>query len=95
MDEIIKDQKQMINYLHKQAEDHVKLRDTLIEMNEQLEKELIEKDENIMKLKKKLNEKKCKESNDVEKLINEIELTKKSNTEKEKSLVEFENVMKC
>ena len=38
-----------------------------------------------------LNEKKCKESNDVENLINEIELIKKSNTEKEKSLVEFEN----
>ena len=32
MEAILKDQKQMINYLHKQAEDHVKTRNMLIEM---------------------------------------------------------------
>ena len=57
MDNIIKDQKQMIQYLHKQAEDHVKTRNMLIEMNEELEKEMNQKDDNINKLKTELKAK--------------------------------------
>ena len=44
MENIIKDQKQMINYLHKQAEEHVKTREMLIQMNEEFEKKINEKD---------------------------------------------------
>ena len=68
MEHIIKDQKQMIQYLHKQAEDHVKTREMLKETNEELEqeieykiqenkiikKELALKEDENMKLKKSL-----------------------------------------
>ena len=37
MEKIIKVQKQMLTYLHKQAEEHVKTREMLIQMNEELE----------------------------------------------------------
>ena len=57
MEEIIKDQKQMLKYLHKQAEEHVKTREMLIQMNEELEKEIVQKDDEIMKLKKELETK--------------------------------------
>ena len=90
MEIIIKDQKQMIQYLHKQAEDHVKTRNMLIEMNEELEREINDKDEEIVKLKKKLKEVKLKDLNDVDKLVEEIELIKKSNQEKESFLVHIE-----
>ena len=55
MELVIKDQKQMISYLHKQAEDHVKTRNMLIEMNEELEKEINTKDEEITRVKKELS----------------------------------------
>ena len=57
MENIVKDQKQMIDYLHKQAEEHVKTRDMLILMNEELENEINEKDEVIVKIKKDLETK--------------------------------------
>ena len=43
MENIVKDQKQMIQYLHKQAEDHIKTREMLIQTNEELEKEIDDK----------------------------------------------------
>ena len=86
MDAVIKDQKQMINYLHKQAEDHVKTRNMLIEMNEELEKEIHGKNEEIMKLKKELKQTNLKESNDVYKLLEEIAIIKNENQEKEDTL---------
>ena len=57
MENIIQDQKQMINYLHKQAAEHVKTREMLIQMNEELEKEIIDKDEVMIKVKKELETK--------------------------------------
>ena len=63
----------------------------LMEMNEELEKEINTKDEEIMKLKKELKEKKCKESSDVYKLLEEIDLIKNANQEKEDILA---NVVK-
>ena len=54
MESILKDQKQMIHYLHKQAEDHIKTRDILSEMNEELEKEIYDKDQENKMLKKEL-----------------------------------------
>ena len=63
MEAFIKDQKQMIHYLHKQAEDHVKTRNVLIQINEELEKEINVKDEEIMRLTKELKETTFKESN--------------------------------
>ena len=57
MEYIVKDQKQMIEYLHKQAEEHVKTRDMLILMNEELEKEINEKDKVIVKIQKDLETK--------------------------------------
>ena len=83
MDAVIKDQKQMINYLHKQAEDHVKTRNMFIEMNEELEKEINGKDEEIMKLKKELRQTNLRESNDVYILLEEIAIIKNENQEKE------------
>ena len=76
MEAVFKDQKQMINYLHKQAEDHVKTRNMLIEMNEELEQEFNDKDEEIKRLKKELEEEKYKDSNDVYKLLEEIAFIK-------------------
>ena len=86
MDAVIKDQKQMINYLHKQAEDHVKTRNMLIEMNEELEKEINSKDAEILKLKRDLKEKKITESNEIYKLLEEIDTIKHENQEKEDTL---------
>ena len=54
MENIVKDQKQMINYLHKQAEDHVKNKEMLTEMNEELEKEISDKDQENGRIKKEL-----------------------------------------
>ena len=88
MEAVLKDQKQMINYLHKQAEDHVKTRNMLIEMNEELEKEINDKDEEIMRLKKEQKETKFKESNDVFKLLEEIEFIKNVNQVKEDTLAD-------
>ena len=88
MELVIKDQKQMISYLHKQAEDHVKTRNMLIEMNEELEKEINDKDEEIMRLKKEQKETKFKESNDVFKLLEEIEFIKNVNQVKKDTLVD-------
>ena len=96
MEAIIKDQKQMIHYLHTQAADHVKTRTMLIEMNEELEKEIIEKDEIIFKVKKELENKERRlnvyeedtfnKSVDVDRLLEEIILIKKLNKEKEDTL---------
>ena len=61
----------------------------LIETNEDLEKEINIKDEEIMELKKKLKETKSKKSNDVDKLLEEIECIKKINREKEDILAEI------
>ena len=58
-------------------------------MNEELEKEINGKDEEIMRLKKKLKEAKFKESNDVDKLLEDIEQIKKINREKEDTLAEI------
>ena len=88
MEAVLKDQKQMINYLHKQAEDHVKTRNMLIEMNEELEKEINDKDEEIKRLKKELKEEKYKDSNDVYKLLEEIAFIKNVNQEKEDTLAD-------
>ena len=88
MELIINDQKQMINYLHKQAEDHVKTRNILIEMNEELEKEINQKDEEIMRLKRQQKETKLNESNEVCKLLEEIEVLKNLNKEKENILTD-------
>ena len=57
MDRIIKDQKQMLDYMHKQAEEHVKTREMLIQMNEELEKEMNEMDKVIFKIKRDLESK--------------------------------------
>ena len=54
MESIIQDQKQMIKYLHKQAQDHVKTREMLTEMNEELEKDIYDKDQENEQLKKEL-----------------------------------------
>jgi hypothetical protein len=54
MDKIINDQKHMLKYLHKQAEDCVKTREMVIHMNEEFEKEITQKDDDITKLKKEL-----------------------------------------
>ena len=96
MDNIIKDQKQMIQYLHKQAEDHVKTRNMLIEMNEELEKEMNQKDDDINKLKKELKAKDKRlnafkedtlnKSVDVDRLLEEIKLLERQNRNKEYTL---------
>ena len=78
----------MLNYLHKQAEDHVKTRNILIEMNEELEKEINQKDEEIMRLKRQQKETKLNESNEVCKLLEEIEVLKNLNKEKENILTD-------
>ena len=57
MEKILKDQKQMLDYLHKQAEEHVKTREMLIQMNEELEKEINKQDKVIIKVKKELDAK--------------------------------------
>ena len=57
MEKILKDQKQMLDYLHKQAEEHVKTREMLIQLNEELEKEINKQDKVIIKVKKKLDAK--------------------------------------
>jgi hypothetical protein len=57
MENIIKDQKQMLSYLHKQAEEHVKTREMLIQMNEELEKEINEKNKVIVNIKRDLESK--------------------------------------
>jgi chromosome segregation ATPase len=88
MEAVLKDQKQMINYLHKQAEDHVKTRNMLIEMNEELEKDINDKDEEIKRLKKELKEEKSKESNDIYKLSEEIAFIKNVNQDKEDTLAD-------
>ena len=54
MENIIKDQKQMIQYLHKQAADHAKTREMITEMNEELEKDLYDKNQENKQLKKEL-----------------------------------------
>lgn len=88
MEAIIKDQKQMINYLHKQAEDHRKARNMLIEMNEELEKEINGKDEEIARLKKEKKKENFKESSDVYKLLEEIDYIKNVNKAKEDTLAD-------
>ena len=88
MEAFIKDQKQMIHYLHKQAEDHVKTRNVLIQINEELEKEINVKDEEIMRLTKELRETTFKESNDVYKLLEEIDFIKNVNNKKEDTLAD-------
>ena len=88
MEAFIKDQKQIIHYLHKQAGDHVKTRNVLIQINEELEKEINVKDEEIMRLTKELRETTFKESNDVYKLLEEIEFIKNVNYEKEDTLAD-------
>ena len=101
MEAIIKDQKQMIHYLHTQAADHVKTRTMLIEMNEELEKEIIEKDEIIFKVKNELETKERRlnvyeedifnKSVDVDRLLEEIKLLERVNKDKEDTLA---NVVK-
>jgi hypothetical protein len=96
MEEIIKDQKQMLKYLHKQAEEHVKTREMLIQMNEELEKEIIQKDDEIIKLKKELENKDKRlngfeedafiKSFDVDRLLEEIKLLERVNKDKEDTL---------
>ena len=96
MDEIIKDQKQMLNYLHKQAEEHVKTREMLIEMNEELEKEMIQKDEMLIKVKKENTILKNKlevekgNSDCIENLIKDINALKDTNKETEIQIVKVE-----
>ena len=57
MEKILKDQKQMLDYLRKQADEHVKTREMLIQMNEELEKEINKQDKVIIKVKKELDAK--------------------------------------
>ena len=66
MEFILKDQKQMINYLHKQAEDHVKTRKMLTQINEDLEKEMDDKIEENRIIKKEL-ELNCEENLNLKK----------------------------
>ena len=54
MENIVKDQKQMILYLHKQAKDHVKTREILTQINEELEKEIGDKNKENTRIKKEL-----------------------------------------
>ena len=92
MEAVLKDQKQMIQYLHKQAEDHAKTRKMLMEINEDLEKEINEKDTEIMKLKKELKSKLKdteSKSSDVDSLLEDIEELKKINKEKEDTLAKI------
>ena len=65
MESIIQDQKQMIKYLHKQAEEHVKTREMLIQSNEELEKEIDHKIEETKILKKELELKGEKEEENI------------------------------
>ncbi len=44
----------MLDFLHKQAEEHVKTREMLIQMNEELEKEMNQNDKVIFKVKRDL-----------------------------------------
>ena len=89
MDVIIKDQKDMINYLHKQAEQNVKTREMLIEMNQELENEITEKVEVIqnltsenLKLRSAVENTKGREA-EVDILVKEIEEIKNLNRQKE------------
>ena len=57
MENIVKEQKEMIHYLHKQAADHVKTREMLIQTNEQLEKEINDMNQENKSMKKELETK--------------------------------------
>ena len=51
------EQKQMLKYLQKRAQDHMKEKICLVEMNEELEKVIIDKDKEILEIKKELKAK--------------------------------------
>ena len=66
----------MIHYLHKKAEDHVKTREMLTQMNEELEKEINDKNQENKRIKKEFEFKSEKVEENM-KLKKDLEISDK------------------